>query len=242
MASFKDAQWMIDRCIQLSMRPDQDEKMTRAKWASLLTLGQEHWFPILCTHVPEAQWGAPAELTVSADNKTASFPADVVPLGKVVLYDGPNGRQLRPGPYNDPGADFSIEYDAATEAPIIRAPLGRTFAWGNGFWGRWADAGNLQITVDAAGTATTREPVIHPRLRQAVVYHALALEASMGGYGDPAYWEHLEIKEAWDDPNTGKLGAITTLKTQFQDQGANSGAAHVWWKSPDLGNLRHRLV
>lgn len=118
--------------------------------------------------------------------------------------------------------------------------MNRTFNFANGIYARYADAGDLELAVnDEDPTTTTKEVKIHPLLRMACVYHALGLEASMGGYGNPAYWESKEIQEAWDDPETGKLGAITVLKTQFQDQDASSGRQYVWWRSPDLGNLRN---
>lgn len=240
-AGLWSAEDLVARCKRLAGRPANDEMMSDAQWCALLTEAQVHWFPIVATHAPSSQIGVPVALTLAEDRKTASFPAGVIPFGKVELYDGINGRRLYPGDYEDPMADFVIEGSS------IRAPLDREFSVGSGgLYARYADAGNLQILTEAAAdeqSVDPREPVLMPpHARMLLVYNALAAYATIGGYQDPAVYERQEVKLAWDDPATGKLGLVTTLKLQFQDQDGGSGGTRVWWRSGDLGNLRHRMV
>lgn len=242
-----DADHCVAECRRHAKRPANDTETSELDWCAYLTSAQAHWLPILATKAPESQYGAPIALTLSGDQKTASFPAGVYPSGKVELYDGLAGRRLTPGNYNDPGADFSIESDGAG-GMVIRGTLDRQLSFPNGLYARYVNLGNLEIlsTAGAAargGGAVVIDPILQPpHGRELLVYHACALWASSGGYRDPSYFEHLEIKFAWDDPQTGKLGLVTQLMTQFQGQGADSEARYVWYKSPDLNPLANRLV
>lgn len=228
---------LVQLCKRLSGRPTNDTEMSELRWCELLSIGQAHWLPIIATKVPESQYGAPVALTMSEDRKTASFPAGVVPFGAVEIYDGVGGRRMTPGPYHDPSADF------VPEGSTIRAPMDRELSASSELYARYVDIANTDIYTAAAASAAggvAREPILLPEhARILIVYHALALWAAQGGYRDPSYFEHLEIKAAWDDPATGKLGIVTTLMQQFQDQGVTAAAEYVWWKSGDLGNLRH---
>jgi hypothetical protein len=236
------AAWDTDYCLAraklLALRPATDQMMTDEKWCQFLTLGEEHWLPIFANKVPESQAGAPVQLTIAGDNRSATFAAGVWPEGHVSLYDGPNGRILTPGEYGDPGADFVID------GGLIRSPSGRTLNYPQGLYARYVDVSTRPLV--SSSIATVDNPVANPRLmperaRILIVYHALGLYAAMGGFMDPAYWEHKEIVTAFDDVATGKVGILTELMTQYQDQGASSGAQYVWWKSSDLGNLRHSM-
>lgn len=238
-----DTDDLISRCQQHAGRPATDTEMTPAKWAALLTVAQGHWYPAIATLVPESQYGPLVQLTLSADNKTATFPEGVVPFGKVEVYDGVAGRRLTPGNYNDPGADFSLESDGAGGV-VLRGTMDRSLNFPNGLYARYADMGDLEIApASADGLTPAKQPKLQPpHARILLVYHALALWASQGGTRDPSYFEHLEIKAAHDDPQLGKVGILSQLRAQFQDQGADSGAQYAWWRSPDLGNLRHRMI
>lgn len=239
MALF-DADDLVARCIRQSGRPAVDSQTSESDWCDYLSEAQAHWVPIIATKVPESQYGAPVQLTIAEDRKTASFGAGVVPFGKVQVYDGVGGRRLTPGDYGDPGADFVVEGDT------LRAPADRTFAFPE-LWARFVDVGDLSIITPAVAAlrgVPAREPVLQPAFaRILLVYHACGLWASAGGFRDPSYFEHLEIKAAWDDPATGKPGVVTQLMSQFQDQSDNGQQDRTWWRgNPDLGNLTHRLV
>jgi hypothetical protein len=228
MATWDSAD-LLARVKRYAARPTADEQMDDAGWYALLTEAQAHWIPILATHVPDAMMGAPTLLTANGDNTLYSFPANTIVYGRAEFYDGIDGIRLRVGAYDDPSADLVV-----TAAGVI-TPLGRSRTFGGGLYARWVPG---PTDISAA-----TEPVILPKhVRILLVWNALARWAAIGQQADPSYYESMEIKEAWDDPQTGKLGIITNLKQQYMGQADAGSGRRVWWMgNPDLNNLAHRL-
>lgn len=241
------AHWDTDYCLRrakkLALSPANTSMMDDSDWCDLLTQGEDHWLPIFANKVPESQMGPPVQLAIAPDMLTATFAEGVWPDGHVALFDGPNGRRLLPGEYGDPGADFVIE------GGLVRGPVGRQLSFPSGLYARFIDTSSRPLVSSSmvAADVDSYPAVVNPRLmpekaRILIVYHALGLYAEMRpGFTDPLSWERREVRTAYDDPDTGELGLLTQLMTQYQDQGATSGAQYVWWKSTDLGNLRHSM-
>lgn len=233
MADF-DTLDLIAKAKMRAKRPAVDEETSAQDWASLLNEAEAHVKGILSAHVPESQMGGLVLLELAGDRKSATFPAGVYPTGRVELYDGLAGRRLYPGSYDDPDADFVIE------AAGVRAPMDRTLSFSGGLYARWTEGGS-DIALNDAGASIGEPTLMPPHARILIVYEALSRWASMGGFRDPTYYENLFTNAAFDDPRTGKVGLVTQMKLQYHAQSAGGAARRMWWRSGDLGNLRHRM-
>lgn len=195
--------------------------MTDAQWYALLTEAQQHWFSVVATHAPEWLYGAPTLLTSSDGGYTYDFPSGVYPVGHIEVLESTRGALLRPGPYWDPGADYTPEGDK------IRICCGRTRTFASGPYARYA---TMPGVIDAS-----TEPTLEPKeARRLLPYRACALWASQGGLRDPAFYLALEQKAWGGDPNLpGDVGILGGLKTQFFAFGASAtpGSGGAWWRN-----------
>ena len=205
-----DSAYCLAECKLLAQRPTTDEQVTDANWYSYLTQGQEHWLGQIAQHCPWTNMTAPTLLVSTDSGETYPFENDadsvpIVPLA-VTLFSSATGRLLIPGNYHDSGADYVWEGDR------IRFPNGRAKTWTDGPYARYVKPSGL---VSAAV-----EPVLKPkRARSLMVYRAVVLWASSGGFRDPQPFRDLEDETWYSDPMAGKLGLLGELKTQNPFQG-----------------------
>jgi hypothetical protein len=208
-----DSAYCLAECKLLAQRPTTDEQVSDADWYLYLTQGQEYWMGQLVNHCPWTNMTAPTLLTSGDSGYTYPFENDadsvpIVPLA-VELYESATGRLLRPGTYHDSGADYVWEGDR------IRIPKGGTKTWTDGPYARYVKPPN-NITASV-------EPVLKPkRARKLVVYRAVILWASSGGFRDPQPFRDLEDEAWYGDPMKGKLGLLGELKLQNPFQGVEA--------------------
>lgn len=210
-------QWDSVYCLAeaklLAQRPATDEQVSDADWYRHLTKGNEYWVGQFAVHMPWVMMGAPTLLTSTDSGETYPFPDDadsvpIVPLA-VELYDTKTGRLLRPGTYHDSGADYVWEGDK------IRFPKGKTKTYSDGPYARFVTPPGL---VSAAV-----EPTLKPkRARQLIVYRAVVMWASQGGFRDPQPYRDLETEAWYGDPLSGKVGLLGEIKLQNPFQGVEA--------------------
>ena len=172
--------------------------MTTAEWYSLITEGHHYWLGQFAIHAPQANM-ASGTMSTADSGATYTFPSSVTPLWYIV-YTSSTGDFMRPGSYDDPGADY------VPEGSKIRMTRGKTRTFSSGPFVRYVAPGG---DVDGS-TAPTLLPT-HARLL--CVYHAVAEYMRQGGYGDPAPFEAKEFALAWGDPRMpGDVGLLGALK------------------------------
>lgn len=218
-----DAADLLQRLKLELQRPTVDAALSSAQAYQLLSDAQVLWMRTLADHVPEANMGAPIQLSTT-DRMTYTFPDGVEPLGHTEVRDGRRGPVLIPGSEFDDWADFTIE----ASGTVLRVPSGRTRSFPNGLWVRCIPAPGV---IDG-----THDPTLLPKqARLLIVYQAAADWARLGGLRDPApYLQKLQAA-AWGDPmNPGDVGIIGSLKTMYFGQGSSSTAQQpgVWWHAP----------
>lgn len=206
-------------------RPDSDEDLleadgvTSAVW-DLLSEAQDYWMEILASTFPDANYGAPVQLTTADGGLTYTFGNDlearpIFPMGHLEIRETRNGRLLIPSADWGNG-DFVIEGDR------IRIPNGKTRTFSNGPWARFVSP--------PTKISATVEPVMKPaRARKLIVLRAAIIWATNGNLRDPAGWERQEAV-TW--------GVIANaLATQFHLQGAPAvdDDSDDWWKTIDTG-------
>ena len=201
MAAFDSAD-LLARAIRLAARPASDQSMATADWYAFLTEAQVYWTNMFAVHCPHVLMSAPVLLTSADGGFTYTFPSSTYPL-HIELYDSnsPGGRPLREGAYWDTSADF------ANEGVQIRIPMGDTQTWSGGPYLRYIAAPS---TLDGS-TAPTLQP---PYARILLVYRAVALWASRGGFRDPTPFYALEQSVWLGNPAKGDVGLMGALKMQ----------------------------
>lgn len=222
---------MLAECQRMSLEPATSQLTSSTDWYALLTRGEAHWKPIIAAHYPGPMFEAPTLLTAAGDDKRYTFPSASVPSGTVPLavelYVSLTGRMLYPGAYEDGVADYVLE------GATVRITRGREFTFTDG--APYARFVKPPAAIDAS-TASTIAPATAQIL---VVYHALELWASRGGYQDPRFYSRLAQKSAFGDPEIpGDVGILGALKLQNPAHGMaafdHGGARpYAWWRPVD---------
>ena len=192
-----------------------------------LSLGQQAVFRQLATTVPGSQVAAPEKLTTADGGYTYTFA--YYPFGHAEIRSSRTGSLLIPGAESDPGADF------VQEGQTIRFTNYRARTFDDGPYARYAPT--------PPDISASQEPTLKPnQARVLILYKALDLWATKGGYRDPTPFRNMFRILAFGDPETpGDVGIIGALRRQFWMQGG-SGVGRV---SSDLagwaaqGNLSY---
>ena len=194
-----DSADMLARAIFLADRPSGDVSVTTAQWYNLLSEGQVHWTRQIAIHAPHVLLTAPTALTAGTGNLTYTFPSSIRPLYALV-YTSATGDFLRPGSWDDPGADYVWEDDK------IRMTRGTARVFPSTVpYARYV----APATVMDGTTAPTLKP---DDARVLCVYYAVAEWARRGGKRDPSPFEAKMQQLAWGLPGTGDIGIIGTIK------------------------------
>jgi hypothetical protein len=215
---------------QAARRPSSDVAMPDSQWYIYLSRGQREWLQVIGTVAPEANMTAPTLLTSADGGVTYTFGNDadstpIMPLGHVELYDGPRGTLLRPGTYDDPGADYVIEGN------IVRFPGNVVRPFASGLYARYVNA-------QPADIGASQEPLLKPvNARSLIGYRALILYGEESGDRDPTAWRNAETRIWAGNPAIGDYGILGMLRSQYRDQGMAAIAApsDYWWRSPNFG-------
>ena len=196
-----------------------DASMSDASWYSFLSRGQVHWMNQIAIHCPGILGWLSATLTSSDSGATYTFPSSITPL-TYELYTSATGRFLFPAWYPDSGGDY------VPEGNKVRALRGGTMA---APFCRYIAA----PTVIDGSTA----PVLTPdRARMLIVYRAAILWAERGGTRDASYYQRLEDREWFGDPQRGDGGILLWLKDQ------NKWAGYAALPSGQNGSVSSLLV
>ena len=172
-----------------------------------LSLGQQAVFRQLATTVPNSQVASPEKLTTADGGYTYSFA--YYPFGHAEIRTSRNGTLLIPGAESDPGADF------VQEGQTIRFTNYRARTFADGPYARYAPT--------PPDISASQEPTLKPaQARALIVYKALELWATKGGYRDPTPYRNMFKVLAWGDPDSpGDVGIVGALRRQFFMQGGN---------------------
>lgn len=221
MAMYDSAD-LLARCKMMAQRPQQDESTSDADWFLLLTQAQQEVNEEMAAHVPWENYGEPELMTTTDSGLTYTVANE--PLGHLEVYPAKGNEPLLPGAYWDYSSDFTVENG------------GKTIRWvGNRARTSWTDGAPYARYVAPTSTIdASTPPTLKPtRARILIVYRALALWASRGGFRDPSYYRSLEQIAMWGDPNNpGSVGLIPGMKASFMATG--DGWNTKWWQ-PFLG-------
>jgi len=195
-----DAAMLLARVKVLCDRPASDQSITDAQLYALLSEAQEYWYTQWAVHAPHVLLTAPTAMTAGTGNLTYTFPSSIRPL-YVLIYTSATGDFLRPGSWDDPGADYVWEDDK------IRMTRGtaRVFPSTVPYARYMAPPGQ----IDGVPTEPTLKP---DHARVLLVYHAAAEWARRGGKRDPGPFERKEHELAWGKDGTGDIGILGALK------------------------------
>lgn len=230
MAKYDSADLLV-RCIRKANRPTTDASMQPADWYAFLTEAQDEWFAHFASIVPDALMSGPTLLMTADGGLTYTFGNDpdgdpIFPLGHVEIRATSKGAVLVPA------TEWSQSYDFVIEGNKIRWPNGvsRTF----GTDGPMARFITPPDVIDA-----TTQPVLQPKFaRTLLVSRAVAKWARRGGMRDPQPFLD-EEQEAWlGNPESGVMGILGALRTQFNLKGVQAIAptgGEAWWRGVNTG-------
>lgn len=222
---------LLARCLFYAQRPAIDESMSTAQWLSLLTEAHSYWVAMIASVAPSALYGPPTLLQTQDGGISYQFGTDIdgnpiFPIGHVELRESPFGREWVAAAEWDNSGDFVMAGDS------IIFPGQRAKTFGNGPWGRWVTPGGT-ISLDGQ-----HEPTIKPvSARMLMVFHAVTLWASRGGFRDPGPWQAKEDALWYGNPQQGNVGLQGMYKTQYLTQGGEAigGSSGRWWGGLNTG-------
>lgn len=230
MAKYDSAD-LLARCLRGALRPTTDASTDSTDWYALLTEAQDEWTMHLASICPQVLYGDPVLMTSADGGYTYTFGTDadgdnILPMGHVEV------RASRTGAVLVPALEWGSAYDFVHEGDKIRWPNGVARSFGS--TGPYARFITPPDVIDAS-----TEPTFKPKQgRMLLVYRALAKWARRGGLRDPQAFLDQE-REAWlGDPQSGTMGVLGMLKTQFNLSGMAGVAAmdgEAWWRTLDTG-------
>lgn len=200
MAAFDSAD-LLARAIFLADRPSSDQAVSTAQWYNLLSEGQTYWTRQMAIHAPHELITAPTAMSTADSGLTYTFSGSIRPL-YVLVYTSATGDFMRPGSWDDPGADYVWEGSrirmtrGATRAFPSTVPYSRHIA---------------PATVMDGSTAPTLKP---DDARILCVYYAVAEWARRGGKRDASPFERKMQELAWGVPGSGDVGIVGTCKLE----------------------------
>ena len=188
------ARWKV-----LTDRPATDASITDAQVYVLLSEAQEFWYSQFAVHAPHVLLTAPTAMSTADSGLTYTFSGSIRPL-YALIYTSATGDFLRPGSWDDPGADYVWEDDK------IRMTRGAARVFPSSVPYSRHMAPPAQVTSSVA-------PTLKPdHARVLLVYHAAAEWARRGGKRDPTPFENKEHQLAWGKDGTGDIGILGALK------------------------------
>lgn len=186
--------------------PTVNDELTDAAVYAYLTLAQQAVSRQVATIAPGSQVGAPELLTTADGGYTYQFAS--YPYGHAEVRESRTGELLVPGAEYDGNADF------AQEGQTIRWTDGKSRTFGDGPYARYA--------AEPGEVDGSTEPTLKPAsARVLVVYKALDMWATKGGYRDPQPYREQYNLLAWGQQ--GDPGILGALRTQYAFQGGYPG-------------------
>lgn len=224
--AFYDSADLLQRCQDAAQLPADDEAMDPAAWYRLLSAAQAQWYLTMAAIVPDALYGAPSLLAVSAgESNVYTFGVDVdgrpvVPIGQVRLFRTEDAAHRPDWPAHalTPGVDFRPEGDR------VRVPQTGAVSFADG--GPWA----VFITPPSAISAASQPSLLPIEARELLVLTAVETWAIQGGLHDPTPWVGRAAKR-WNGGGTpGDVGILGALREQYYHHhapAAGRGGARV---------------
>lgn len=159
--------------------------MSDANYYSLLTAGEAHWKPKLCSEYPNMMMTAPTLMSTADSGVTYTFGSDTAPLA-VEVYGSLTGERLVVGQYGDGNCDYVWEGDN------IRMPLNRIRSFPDGApYARYVPG---PVSIDAS----TQPTMLPAYTRQLIVIRAVILWALRGNMRDASAFQELEAN-TWSE-------------------------------------------
>ena len=220
---------LLARCKFYAQRPAIDESMADSDWYSLLTEANAYWVQRIAAVRPEVLYGPPQQIFSSDGGFSYNFGVDadgnpIYPIGHVEIRQSTFGREWIAGADYDNTSDFIIS------GATIRFPGGKAKTYTDGPIARF-------VTPGGTVNSTTQPTVNPPHARMLIVARALVSWATRGGFRDPTPFVNMENNIWFGDPNSGSMGILAELKTQYMTQGAEALSATQgrWWSSLNTG-------